>query len=105
MGEAMGTVTVETRIEPETTMEKTYTLIFPEEKGRRRSHLREWLLLQLIHVGYETLDMESFCFGRFPQTVKIKAFIEETEEMRAILKMCLEANNVKLGDPSLGAVK
>ena len=98
-------ISMKTRIEPETIMEKTYTLVFPEEKGQRKSHLHEWLLLQLIHVGYEAVGMEDFVYGRFPQTVKIRAFVEETKEMRAILKMYLKANSVKLRDPSVETVE
>lgn len=86
---------MKTRIESEPTTTE-YTLIFPKEK---RGTLREWLLLQLVHVGYETEDIENFIYGRFPRMVKIRAYVEETDEMRILLNAYLEANGVKLGDP------
>lgn len=74
---------------------KEYTLSFPEnEKGNHL--LREWLLLKLVFWGYETLDISTLIYGKFPRTVKIRTSVEETEEMKIVLKKYCEANGVRI---------
>ena len=75
-----------------------YTLIFPEEKGRKKSTLREWLILRLVSVGYEAPDVMDYVFGRFPSRIRIRPYHEETSEMRGTLQKYLDANGVRIED-------
>lgn len=88
------------KLEPNS-VERTFTLILPTEKGRKKIYLREWILLQLVHLGYETVGVENFVFGRFPERVTVRPYVDETEEMRASLNNFLKEVGVKFEGSSL----
>lgn len=100
----MGTaLAMKTRIEPET-KPRTFTLTIP--KGRRGQCFREWAILQLVHLGFETVGVENYCFGKFPETVTIRPYVTtEIEERMELLHRFCKMLNIRIVDFPLEAVK